>query len=206
MAPHPGVFIDPRANDAGSSGPVLFLDRDGVINVDHGYVSAPSATQWVDGIFDLCRGAIALGYRLIVVTNQAGIARGYYTEAQFLEYTHWVHAVFHERGADLLATVYCPHHPTAGLEGLRVICPCRKPAPGMLLEAKARFRIDMESSALIGDKLSDIQAGVAAGVGMLFYVGSANGRILSPEVQCGSVAAVLPKLLDDNQSTSHGLS
>jgi D-glycero-D-manno-heptose 1,7-bisphosphate phosphatase len=192
MAPHPGVFIDPRAGGTGSGGPVLFLDRDGVINVDHGYVSTPSETQWVDGIFDLCRGAIALGYRLIVVTNQAGIARGYYTEAQFLEYSHWVHAVFHEQGADLLATVYCPHHPTAGLERLRVICPCRKPAPGMLIEASHRFNVDLVSSALVGDKPSDLEAGSAAGVGRL-YLTSPTGKVDS-HAEVWDLAGVLSDL------------
>lgn len=166
--PQPGVFVDPRAVIDGRYAPALFLDRDGVINIDHGYVYTPAATQWVDGIFDLCRIAAQLGYRLVVITNQAGIARGYYTEAQFLEYTHWVHSVFHERGIDLLATFYCPHHPTEGQNGLRVACHCRKPAPGMLLEASRRFCVNLASSALVGDKPSDLEAGSAAGVQRLY--------------------------------------
>lgn len=177
--PHPGVFVDPDESASFEKAPALFLDRDGVINVDRGYVSAASETEWVDGIFELCQGAQQLGYRLLVVTNQAGIARGYYSEAQFLEYTSWVHQVFRQCGIRLTATIYCPHHPDAGMGPLRIQCPCRKPAPGMLLEAQRRFASDLAASVLVGDKESDIAAGRAAGVRCLYQVADAPEQPLA---------------------------
>lgn len=142
----------------------LFLDRDGVINVNHGYVHTPEQTDWVPGIFEFCRMAQDAGYLLVVVTNQAGIARGYYSEEQFLDYTRWVHEQFESRGVPLLATYYCPHHPDAGVEPWRLDCECRKPQPGMLLAAKARFGLSMQDSVLVGDQPSDLAAAAAAGV------------------------------------------
>ena len=142
----------------------LFLDRDGIINVNHGYVHTPESTEWVAGVFDLARAAHRAGYVLVVVTNQAGIARGYYTQAQFEDYTHWVHARFAVEGAPLAATYYCPHHPEAVTGTLSVECACRKPRPGMLLRAASDLGIDMTASLLLGDSPSDIAAADAAGV------------------------------------------
>lgn len=157
--------------------PALFLDRDGVINADHGYVHTPEQTQWMPGIFDLCREAVADGFVLVVVTNQAGIARGYYTEAQFLDYTRWMHAQFAKRGVPLLATYYCPHHPTEGKGIYLRDCDCRKPKPGMLLRAIEELGLLPSASKLIGDKASDLAAGASAGVGECRYFpgGSAGG-------------------------------
>lgn len=151
----------------------LFLDRDGVINVDLGYVCSPERTQWVPGIFDLCRKATELGYLLVVVTNQAGIARGYYDESAFKDYVTWMHAEFAKRGVPITATYHCPHHPTAGSAALRIDCDCRKPKPGMLLRAQRDLDLDMGRCALIGDMPSDLQAARAAGVGRCLRV-SAN--------------------------------
>ena len=142
----------------------LFLDRDGVININHGYVHTPANTDWVPGIFELVAKAHARGYLPIVVTNQAGIGRGLYDEAAFLDYTAWMHAQFAEHGTPLLATYWCPHHPEAGIGDYRVDCDCRKPRPGMLLESIARFDIDPEHSVMIGDKQGDLDAAAAAGV------------------------------------------
>lgn len=141
----------------------LFLDRDGILNVNHGYVHTPEATEWVPGVFDLTAAAHRAGHLLVVVTNQAGIARGYYTRAQFEAYTRWVHAQFAAAGAPLAATYYCPHHP-AGIGALGVECHCRKPQPGLLLRAAADFGIDLGASLLLGDSPSDIGAADAAGV------------------------------------------
>lgn len=149
----------------------LLLDRDGVINTDHGYVHAPEATDWVPGIFERVAEARARGYLPIVVTNQAGIGRGHYDEATFLRYTEWVHAAFADHGAPLLATYWCPHHPDAGIGDYRTACACRKPAPGMLLAAADAFGLDLAASVLVGDKASDLDAGRVAGVGRLVQVG-----------------------------------
>lgn len=162
-------YLDPSAAEAlASGGPrraALFLDRDGVVNVNHGYVHAPGQVAWVDGIFELAREAHEAGLLLVVATNQAGIARGYYDEATFLAFTRWMHERFREAGAPLLATYYCPHHPTAGIGDLRRDCRCRKPQPGMLLAAAEDLGIDLGLSLLVGDSASDVAAAAAAGVG-----------------------------------------
>jgi len=154
----------------------LFLDRDGVINIDHGYVYLPEQTEWVPGIFELCAAARERGYQLVVITNQAGIARGYYGEAEFAEYSRWMRAQFAARGLEILAIYHCPHHPSEGLGEWRRDCECRKPKPGMILRAQRELDLDLASSVLIGDKVSDIQAGKAAGVGHCLLIGPAGGK------------------------------
>ncbi len=141
----------------------LFLDRDGVINVNHGYVHRLDQVEWVDGIFDLTRAAIGFGLKLIIVTNQAGIGRGYYSEDDFHLLTDWMKARFVEAGAPLTAVYFCPFHPD-GLGQYRRSSDRRKPAPGMLLDACRDHRIDLPRSFLVGDQLSDIEAGQAAGL------------------------------------------
>jgi D-glycero-D-manno-heptose 1,7-bisphosphate phosphatase len=158
-------YLDPNAPAPARPRRALFLDRDGDINVDTGYVHTAEQTQWLPGIFEYVAGAVRAGYAPVVVTNQAGIARGYYSEGQFLEYTRWVHDEFAARGVPLLATFYCPHHPDAGQGEWRVACACRKPAPGMLLAAAEALAIDLPGSVLVGDTLADIAAAKAAGVG-----------------------------------------
>ncbi|WP_447585104.1 D-glycero-alpha-D-manno-heptose-1,7-bisphosphate 7-phosphatase [Pseudoxanthomonas mexicana] len=149
----------------------LFLDRDGVINVNHGYVHTPEQTDWVAGIFELVEHAHAAGFVPVVVTNQAGIARGYYDEAQFERYTCWMHECFAQRGTPLLATYHCPHHPEAGLGEWKVACGCRKPEPGMLLQASRDWKLDLSLSVLVGDQRSDIEAAGRAGVRTAFLLG-----------------------------------
>lgn len=135
-----------------------------MVNVDHAYVHRAEDTDWIPGIFELVRAARQDGYLPVVVTNQAGIARGLYDAEAFQRYTAWVHARFAEAGAPLLATYHCPHHPTAGLGALRVACGCRKPAPGMLLRALRDWALDPAGSLMLGDKASDLEAARAAGV------------------------------------------
>lgn len=151
------------------SGPrrALFLDRDGVINVDHGYVHSPAKVDWIPGIFELVADASARGWLCIVVTNQAGIARGFYNPDTFLGFTQWIHEQFLCRGAPLLATYWCPHHPDTPAGP----CPCRKPSPGMLLAAMDDWGISASDSWLVGDNATDIQAAQAAGIGRAWDVG-----------------------------------
>jgi len=174
MPPVAKPFIDERAAAqlARATEPrrALFLDRDGVINVDHGYVHRPEDVTWVPGIFDLCRAAVADGFLPVVITNQAGIARGYYTEDTFLAFTRWMHAAFANEGVPLLATYFCPHHPDAGIGPYRVVCGCRKPAAGMLLAALRDFAIDPAESLLVGDKASDMAAARNANIGHAWHV------------------------------------
>ena len=150
--------------------PALFLDRDGVINVDHGYVHTPERFDFIDGIFEVVAAANRAGYLVVVVTNQAGIGRGYYSEAQFHVLTDWMKARFAERGLSIDAVYFCPHHPEHGIGEYGRECDCRKPSPGMLLQAERELRIDMARSIFIGDKLSDMAAGRAAGVSTLLHL------------------------------------
>lgn len=173
-SPQPGIYVPVHRPTARS--PALFLDRDGVVNVNHGYVHTADRTQWLPGIFDLCAAGRRAGYLLVVVTNQAGIARGYYSEEQFLEYTRWVHGEFAARGVPLDATVYCPHHPSAGVGELCVDCGCRKPRPGMFEAASSLFGIDLDRSLVVGDQETDLIAASRAGVhnGFLVEEGAAD--------------------------------
>lgn len=152
----------------------LFLDRDGVINVNHGYVCTPERTDFIDGIFALCKQATVRGFLNVVVTNQAGIARGFYTEAQFHAYMDWMRQVFVDHGAHLDAVYFCPHHAEAGIGEYRRACDCRKPAPGMLLAAQRELNLDLAMSVLVGDKPSDIEAAHRAGVGHAVLMRSAH--------------------------------
>ena len=143
----------------------LLLDRDGVINVNHGYVLRPEQFEFIDGIFDLARAAHARQYKLVVITNQAGIARGFYAEQQFQELTDWMCEQFVNKGGRIAKVYFSPYHPTEGLGVYKKDDFSRKPHPGMILEAQKDFNLDLKESVLIGDKASDIQAGLAAGVG-----------------------------------------
>ena len=141
-----------------------FLDRDGVINVDHAYVSRFEDFDFIDGVLDAARRLVDAGFVLVIVTNQSGIGRGYYTEADFHKLDQAVRAVFAEHGAPISATYFCPHHPTKALPPWKCECNCRKPAPGMILQAAKDLDIDLSQSAMFGDKASDMQAAKAAGV------------------------------------------
>lgn len=171
IGPLPGVVwgaLEPQRNETARK--ALFLDRDGVINVNHGYVHTIERTEWVPGIYELCRAAQAEGYLLVVVTNQAGIARGYYTEDTFRQYARWIHGQFESQGIHLAATYYCPHHPEFGIGEYGCSCDCRKPKPGMILAAAEQLNIDLSASVLLGDQQSDIDAARAAGIGLSWQV------------------------------------
>jgi D-glycero-D-manno-heptose 1,7-bisphosphate phosphatase len=157
----------------------LFLDRDGVINVDHGYVHEPENCVFVDGIFELVRCANAAGFAVVVVTNQAGIGRGYFSEATFEAFTEWMREAFVSEGARIDRVYHCPHHPDAGVGSYLQACGCRKPQPGMLNQARRELDLNMTGSFIIGDKLSDLEAGARAGVGrgFLFAPGEASDEL-----------------------------
>jgi len=143
----------------------LFLDRDGVINIEKNYVHKITDFEFVEGIFELLRFFQEKDYLLIVVTNQAGIARGYYTEEDFNHLTEWMLQEFETKGIHINKVFYSPYHEEYGIGQYKKSSYCRKPSPGMLLLAQKEFDIDMNNSILIGDKESDILAGVNAGVG-----------------------------------------
>jgi D-glycero-D-manno-heptose 1,7-bisphosphate phosphatase len=166
-----------------------FLDRDGVINADHGYVSRIEDFEFLPGVLDSAGELARHGLLLVVVTNQAGIGRGMYTEEDFARLTRWMCARFDEAGAPIRAVYHCPHHPTQALGTLRVRCDCRKPAPGMLLQAARDWHIDLERSVFFGDKCDDMRAGLSAGVGTRVLLGK-DGRA-EPDDPCpeGGVTA-----------------
>jgi D-glycero-D-manno-heptose 1,7-bisphosphate phosphatase len=149
----------------GTQSRAFFLDRDGVINVDKGYVGRIEEFEFLPGIFELCRTAQDVGLIPIVATNQAGIGRGYYTEQDFQTLTLWMRSEFRARGVHIGRVYHCPYHPEAGLGEYRRESFDRKPNPGMILRAKDDFSLDLSRSLLVGDKDSDIEAGRAAGVG-----------------------------------------
>lgn len=154
----------------GARSKALFLDRDGVINHEVGYLHAKEQVRWVDGIFELCRVAKELGYKLVVVTNQAGIARGYYSEAQFQALMQWMRHEFEARGARLDAVYYCPFHPEHGVGAYKREHEDRKPGAGMLRRAARELRLDLGSSLMAGDRCSDVAAAHAAGLRQVFLL------------------------------------
>ena len=144
--------------------PALFLDRDGVINLHVGYVTNVREFLWIGGVFETVRVARSLGLLIVVVTNQAGIAKGYLTEDAFNALTAWMAQRFADQRAQLDAVYFCPYH-ADGLGKYRVANhPDRKPNPGMMLRAAAEHDIELGHSALIGDQPTDIAAAAAAGV------------------------------------------
>jgi len=142
----------------------LFLDRDGIINEDRRYVHRIEDFHFIDGIFDICRAAIDAGMAIIVVTNQAGIGRGVFTERQFHVLTDWMNAQFAGQGVTIDQVYYCPHHPLHGTGHYKLDCLCRKPNPGMILRARDEHCIWLRNSVLVGDKELDIMAAKAAGI------------------------------------------
>ncbi len=137
----------------------LFLDRDGVVNIEINYLYKIDDFEFIDGIFSLCAHYQNLGYIIVVVTNQSGIAREYYSEHDFSILSSWMMKEFEKYAIEISKVYFCPHHPDISGE-----CNCRKPNPGMLLEAASEFNIDLENSIIIGDKERDIEAGLNAGL------------------------------------------
>jgi D-glycero-D-manno-heptose 1,7-bisphosphate phosphatase len=149
----------------------LFLDRDGIINIEKKYLYKPDDLEFIDGIFEVCRYACECGYLLVVVTNQAGIGRGYYTEQDFQDLTQWMMAEFAKRFITIFAIYHCPHHPQGGIGHYRMESFDRKPNPGMILKAQTDLGIDLSKSILLGDKESDIEAAINAGVACSVLIG-----------------------------------
>ena len=137
----------------------VFLDRDGVINVEVDYVYKIEDFIFIEKTFEALKIIQDKGYQIVIVTNQSGIGRGYYTEEQFHILTDWMLERFKEQGINVASVYYCPHHPKNGIGVYKVDCECRKPKPGMILKAQKDLDIDLEQSYIIGDKISDVQSG-----------------------------------------------
>ncbi len=152
----------------------LFLDRDGVINKEKNYLYQIEDFEFIDGVFATLKYFQDQGYLLIIVTNQAGIARGYYSEADFQKLNQWMLQQFEAQGIHIGKVYYSPYHPEYGTGKYKKETNCRKPNPGMILQAKEEFDISLAESILIGDKESDIEAGINAGICMNILVRSGH--------------------------------
>ncbi|NML13535.1 D-glycero-alpha-D-manno-heptose-1,7-bisphosphate 7-phosphatase [Azohydromonas caseinilytica] len=174
---------------AGGLRPAAFLDRDGVLNEDLGYVHRIKDFRLLPGVIEALR-LLAREHALVVVTNQSGIARGYYTEEDHARLSAHLCALLRAEGVALAGLYHCPHHPEAALAQWRRDCDCRKPGPGMILRAAVELGLDLRASLLAGDRDSDLRAGRAAGVGRCFLI-AAPGTAGAAEAD-----GVYPSLLD----------
>lgn len=153
--------------------PAVFFDRDGVINIDHGYTYRQEDFDWMPGAKESIRFLNEAGYQVFVITNQSGVGRGYYTEDDVLVLHRFMQEELAACDAHIDAFYHCPHHPEAKVEAYRKECDCRKPQPGMILKALSEWPVDEKNSFLIGDKSSDLEAASAAGLeGFLFKGGN----------------------------------
>ena len=145
----------------------IFLDRDGVINKEINYLHKIEDFEFIDGVFEACQYLQSLEYKIIVITNQSGISRGLYTKNDYQIITKWMVSQFMKNNISILDTFHCPHLPDSG-------CNCRKPKPGMLLEAKKKYNINMLESWMIGDKETDITAAISSGINNTILVKSGH--------------------------------
>jgi D-glycero-D-manno-heptose 1,7-bisphosphate phosphatase len=141
--------------------PAAFLDRDGVLNVDCGYAHRPDQLEWIAGAPEAVRLLNKAGYYVFVITNQSGVARGYYEETAVHQFHAHMQEALRAHGAHIDAFYYCPHHPDGVVKELAIQCRCRKPEPGMLEQATRDWPIDLDRSFLIGDKDDDLAAAKA---------------------------------------------
>lgn len=158
LPPMTRLTLDPTVR------PAAFLDRDGVLNLDTGYVHRPDQVRWVPGAATAVRILNQLGYAVLVVTNQSGVARGYYDEATVHALHAWMTRTLAEQGARIDAFYYCPHHPEGMVVPYARVCDCRKPRPGLITQAATAWAVHLGRSFLVGDQPTDLQAARAAGV------------------------------------------
>ncbi len=154
-----------------SQRPAVFLDRDGTINVEKNYLHKITDWAWIPGAIDAIRIINETGYLVIVITNQSGIARGYYGEEDVNQLHNQVDELLAKENAHIDAYYFCPHHPD-----ISGACNCRKPSPGMIMAAQAEYNIDLSKSLIIGDKSSDVEAGRNAGIAQ-YLVGTGYGKM-----------------------------
>lgn len=158
---------------------VAFLDRDGVINKEIGYLHEIDKFEYTENCIKGLQILLKKKFSLIVVTNQGGIAKGIFTKNDFNVLTEWMKSDLAANGVILKDVFYCPHHPDGIVDELTQNCFNRKPLPGMFISAKQKYSIDMQNSIIIGDKITDIEAGLTAGVGQAFLVKTGK-KIIKP--------------------------
>jgi D,D-heptose 1,7-bisphosphate phosphatase len=137
----------------------VFLDRDGTINKDIGYLYKIEDLELLPGVIQAIKILNDSGFLVIVITNQSGVARGYYSEMDIKLLHNYINNILNEYGANIDAFYYCPHHPEKGIGKYKVNCNCRKPKPGLIENAIEEFKIDRSKSYMVGDKKSDVEAG-----------------------------------------------
>jgi D-glycero-D-manno-heptose 1,7-bisphosphate phosphatase len=169
--------------------PAAFLDRDGVVNLDSGYVSRIADFRFVPGTLEAARALHERGFALVIVTNQSGIGRGLFPLAEFTALTDWMRSQFAEARAPLAGVYFCPHHPTDAFGDYRIACDCRKPAPGMILTAARDLGLDLGRSMLFGDRDSDLLAARAAGVPVRVLLGTDGLGQPAPPADAGLATA-----------------
>ena len=175
----------------------VFLDRDGVINVEKDYVYTIDEFEFIEDSIEALKILQDKGYALVVVTNQSGIARGYYTEEDFLKLTEWMDWCLIDRGVTLDGIYYCPHHPEKGIGNYKVECNCSKPKAGLIFDAVKQLNIDLSRSVMVGDKLSDIECGKNAGIKRNYLVRSGHVITAEDEKQATGVYKDLMALAKD---------
>ena len=163
------LFIAKKKLPCLNKNKAFLLDRDGVINIDKGYVNSPDRFEWTKGAVDGIKSANDAGILVIVITNQSGIARGLYTETEFDTFMIWINIQLRARGAHIDGWYYCPHHPTEGIVPFRIDCECRKPKPGLINRAIYEWGLDPNYCIMVGDKEIDIESASRSGIkGLLF--------------------------------------
>lgn len=172
-----------------------FLDRDGVINLDTGYVHRREDFHFLPGVLAAASALVQAGWSLVIVTNQSGIGRGYYTEADFLALEKWMEAQFAAAHAPISGAYFCPDHPEAALPQYRRVSPNRKPAPGMFLQAAQDLGLDLGASVCFGDSRSDMQAAQNAGVPLRILLGSNAATMPQPVPEASGLAQSLTDAL-----------
>jgi D-glycero-D-manno-heptose 1,7-bisphosphate phosphatase len=181
----------------------VFLDRDGTLIEEVNYLSSPEQVRLIPGATEAVRRLNETDTLVVVVTNQAGVARGYFPESRVAEVHAHLSALLAERGARIDAYYHCPHHPTEGVGAYRMSCDCRKPQPGLLFTAARELGIDLSRSWMIGDKFCDARAGEAAGCRTLL-VRTGHGRDLPDDVNAvADVYEAVAMLLGERRAESH---
>lgn len=180
-----------------SGGRALFLDRDGVVNVEIDYLHRIEDVEFMPGIVSLCTTAMRLGYRIVVVTNQAGIGRGLYTEDDYQILTLWMREQLRGEGVEFDAVYHCPYHPEHGIGEYRREHEDRKPGTGMLRRAVTEFGVSLTESVMVGDRCSDIAAANAAGLRQAFLIaGTEDTQCLGNYLDIKTLAEVEHWLLE----------
>lgn len=191
-------------NERKSMHPVVFLDRDGTVNEEMGYINHPDRFIIFPFVAESIRLLKSAGYKVIIITNQSGVARGYFTEELLKTVHQKLQVHLQNEGTGFDALYYCPHHPTEGIAPYRKKCNCRKPAPGMVDKARREFDINMDASIVIGDRYKDVEFGrnlglrtgmVLTGYGKGEYLYQRNTWKSQPDIIGENLLEIIRKIL-----------